>query len=113
MTASARGDTAREVDHETGSVATDTTTVHDRVTAHDTMTGTINADTGPEAASTSDEKTVQSVQSGQESEAMRHVQESARGTEGIDAIQGADHHTRGLKGGEIEERYSFSTGSGL
>jgi hypothetical protein len=99
-TVSARGDIGREADHKIESAATDTETAPGPATDDATMTGMIDTGTDREVASIGDETTAQSVaeSTAPMTSGRSHVQE----IDGTNVAQGADHRTRGPRGGGTE-----------
>lgn len=79
---------------------TDTEIVHGRATGGGMMVAMTGADTDHEAATTSDEKTIQS--GGANAMSMRSDQGHCRETADVKKVQGAGHHTRGAIGEGIE-----------
>jgi hypothetical protein len=100
-TVSAREDIDHEVAREIENGATDTESGRDRVTGGDMMRGTIGGGIDQEAASTSDETSVQSVE--ESAMHMTTIRGHDRGSGGAGEAPGAGRHMRGAKGGETED----------
>lgn len=96
----------RGVVRGTESDATDIENVHGRATGGETMCAMTGADTDHEVATISDETNIQNA--GETAMSMRSGRGHYRETGDGERTREAGHHTRGVRGGGIEEcsRYS-------